>query len=508
MGLIFNGNGDVIKAVDGSLTVEGLDIDDSSTNINAGIVTGTSANFTGNVSVGGVLTYEDVKNVDSVGIVTARAGLHVQDDSTFYGVTSGRNVVWDKSENSLEFKDYTYAKFGVDDDLTISSQNTLSLINNKTGELRIPSAGNIRLLKRHDTGSAFAAELANFKVDGAVELFNAGSKKFETTSSGVTVTGTVAATSYTGDGSNLTGITETTINNNADNRIITGSGTANTLEAESTLTFDGNNLKVKASTEGNSATLQLIADQGDDAPDNWRIMSAASDNALVFSSSESTERLRIDASGRVLIGTTTEGNAGSDDLTIATSGSTGITLRSGTSNHCNLYFSDATSGSGEYDGYIQYSQSDRHLILGTASAERLKITSTGGVNFSNGELIENCNVTAGKLSDNLTINLDNGMVHLFTTTETTTATPNIMSTAGINTSMSNGDAITVTLITTAAAAAYCDNIQIDGAAVTENWIGGSAPSDGGSSGVDVHTFTIIKTASETFTVLGNQSKTS
>ena len=127
---------------------------------------------------------------------------------------------------------------------------------------------------------------------------------------------------------------------------------------------------------------------------------------------------------------------------------------------------------------------------------------------SNSLLREKCNVTAGKLSDNLTINLDNGMVHLFTTTETTTATPNIMSTAGINTSMSNGDAITVTLITTAAAAAYCDNIQIDGAAVTENWIGGSAPSDGGSSGVDVHTFTIIKTASETFTVLGNQSKTS
>ena len=71
MGLIFNGNGDVIKAVDGSLTVEGLDFEGGG-NVNAGIVTGTSANFTGNVSVGGVLTYEDVKNVDSVGIITAR----------------------------------------------------------------------------------------------------------------------------------------------------------------------------------------------------------------------------------------------------------------------------------------------------------------------------------------------------------------------------------------------------------------------------------------------------
>ena len=65
MGLIFNGNGDVIKAVDGSLTVEGLDFDGG--NVNAGIVTGTSANFTGNVSVGGVLTYEDVKSCGVLG---------------------------------------------------------------------------------------------------------------------------------------------------------------------------------------------------------------------------------------------------------------------------------------------------------------------------------------------------------------------------------------------------------------------------------------------------------
>ena len=127
---------------------------------------------------------------------------------------------------------------------------------------------------------------------------------------------------------------------------------------------------------------------------------------------------------------------------------------------------------------------------------------------SNALLREKCNVTAGKLSDNLTINLDNGMVHLFTTAESTTAVPNIMSTVGINTQMGTGDAISVTLVTTANASAYCTGIQVDGADVTENWVGGSAPSDGGSSGVDIHAFTIMKTASETFTVIGNQSKTS
>ena len=44
-------------------------------NIVVGSVTGTTASFSGNVSVGGTLTYEDVTNIDSIGIVTARDGL-------------------------------------------------------------------------------------------------------------------------------------------------------------------------------------------------------------------------------------------------------------------------------------------------------------------------------------------------------------------------------------------------------------------------------------------------
>ena len=45
--------------------------------INCGIITATAGSFSGNVSVGGTLTYEDVKNVDSVGIITARVGIKV-----------------------------------------------------------------------------------------------------------------------------------------------------------------------------------------------------------------------------------------------------------------------------------------------------------------------------------------------------------------------------------------------------------------------------------------------
>ena len=42
-------------------------------------ITGAAATFTGNVSVGGTLTYDDVTNVESVGIITANSNIHVED---------------------------------------------------------------------------------------------------------------------------------------------------------------------------------------------------------------------------------------------------------------------------------------------------------------------------------------------------------------------------------------------------------------------------------------------
>ena len=42
-----------------------------------GVITATSGSFQGNVSVGGTLTYEDVTNVDAVGIITARSGVNI-----------------------------------------------------------------------------------------------------------------------------------------------------------------------------------------------------------------------------------------------------------------------------------------------------------------------------------------------------------------------------------------------------------------------------------------------
>lgn len=120
-------------------------------------------------------------------------------------------------------------------------------------------------------------------------------------------------------------------------------------------------------------------------------------------------------------------------------------------------------------------------------------------------LKEGVEITSGKLSDNTNIDVVDGMVHLFTTTETTTSTPNIRynSSNSLDSKMSIGESITVVIITTAAAAGYSAELTIDGSAVTEKWLGAVIPSTGGSAGYDVYTYNIIKTASATFVVLAN-----
>ena len=53
----------------------------------------SSLNVSGNVSIGGTLTYEDVTSIDSVGLITARSGMVVSGVSTFLGSQKGINVV-------------------------------------------------------------------------------------------------------------------------------------------------------------------------------------------------------------------------------------------------------------------------------------------------------------------------------------------------------------------------------------------------------------------------------
>jgi hypothetical protein len=109
-----------------------------------------------------------------------------------------------------------------------------------------------------------------------------------------------------------------------------------------------------------------------------------SDNVMYFRVNDA-ERARLDSSGRLLVGTTTEGTALADNLTVADSGNSGITIRSGSASYGSLYFSDGDSGgAGEYAGFVEYNHNDDYLGFGTGSTTRLRINSAGkvGINTS------------------------------------------------------------------------------------------------------------------------------
>lgn len=77
------------------------------------------------------------------------------------------------------------------------------------------------------------------------------------------------------------------------------------------------------------------------------------------------------------------------------------------------------------------------------------------------------------------------------------------SSATLDSILATGDAITVSFLVTNGSTAYKHSaLTIDGTSVTPKWSGGTAPAAGNASSIDAYSFTIIKTSSATYTVLG------
>ena len=138
-------------------------------NITVGSVIASTGTFSGNVSIGGTLTYEDVKNIDSVGIVTAREGIFIPDSKIIkLGNTAGSP------------------------DMRIHHDGNHSIVEETgTGNLFLKTNGS-EIAFLGDGGSDY---MVRGIQNAATELYYNASKKFETTNTGAVVTGIMTATS-------------------------------------------------------------------------------------------------------------------------------------------------------------------------------------------------------------------------------------------------------------------------------------------------------------------------
>ena len=255
----------------GVTTIATLNASDNVLSVGGTVNFVSDVSIGGTVSIAGTLTYEDVTNVDAVGLITARDGINVgsgitlsvDGDGFFTGIITATfagdgSALTGVANTDVIFTDKLSVgdspeliAVGVGSDLQIYHDGSHSWIDNTNGNLYVRGT-DIRFIGTNNDN------IIKGLHDGAVELYHDGTKKLETASGGVTVTGTVAATSYTGDGSALTGI-EVGIQT-AVPKSVSGITTVLDLSKDDfKITAAGiTTVDVRGGSEGNSHTLRIV----------------------------------------------------------------------------------------------------------------------------------------------------------------------------------------------------------------------------------------------------------
>ena len=427
---------------DGSVNATGLT---GTPDIAVRNITGVAATFTG------VLTYEDVTNVDSVGIVTARGGLEVGAAGVGGTVSALGHVEFVGVTTiglGLTLTDNVKAKFGNSGDLSIYHDGSNSYISDTgTGSLIIKDDAQIvlqsdilRLKNEAGNNSYITADNG-----AAVGLRYNNTERLTTTNDGVVITGVSTATA---------------IDAAISVWILGASGTDH-------YTFTGPG----ALSGDTDPTLQLVRGQ-----------------KYIFKNRSGGHPFRIQST---------------------VNGSAGTAYNDGVTNN------DAADGADltfdvPYDApSVLYYQCTSHaamggvLYIGSSSGYGLKVAGT---------MVEGMSSTTTAYNTSGDLNITNGNFHFNSTNLGGTGTTlNIMSTTGINTTVNVNEVLNVTAVTAVnASTAFVNKVTIDGKAtgITTHWVGGSVPTDGGGSGVDTYSFNILKTGSETYIIVANQVKTS
>jgi len=120
-------------------------------------------------------------------------------------------------------------------------------------------------------------------------------------------------------------------------------------------------------------------------------------------------------------------------------------------------------------------------------------------------------VTVSAIAATGTINFDvtTQSVLYYTSNASANWTVNFRASSGtsLNSAMSTGQSVTAAfLVTNGGTAYYNSTVQVDGTTITPKWQGGTAPTSGNASSVDIYSYTIIKTANATFSVFVSQTR--
>ena len=330
----------------------------------SGAITGasTSYSFDQAVSIAGTVTYEDVSNVDSIGVITARNGIHALGSGNLVGIGT----------SSPESRLHIYGTHNSHIRMTNTSSDALDLIGdaNRSGQDQ-----SILTIKSRWNGTDVAR--INFKTGSDTTDKDDGDITFQTKNSGSSIAERLRITSAGLVGVNVVPTQQKlTID-------VNGSGTAQA-------SFDGINICNTDTTTNNGAA--IVFGQAIAGNSYARIgvinsdRSGGSEDQDIFfgtlGGGNYAERMRIDSLGRVGINTT--GFADSATAINIKNGATGnehtfVDIECNTNESCRVRFSEDGS---TYPGEIRYTTLSHELQFYVNSAQRMFIDSTGRIGIN------------------------------------------------------------------------------------------------------------------------------
>ena len=325
--------------------------------------------------------------------------------------------------------------------------------------------------------SSILVDQVSARLSGAAVTISGG--RFDV---GVAVTmdgtaGVITATSFQGDGSSLRGVVGTSVTTYIDAASVTSSGIV-------TIT--------NTTTSTSTSTGALIVSGGVGIAKSLFV----GENVSIGGTLTYEDVTNVDSVGVITARLGVIANAGR-----------GIQVTAGGLN--------VDAGIGTFDAGVTVAGGDFKVGTAITSGGTTGIATFAAItHFDQGVLLNGNNpsrekiYTAGTaLNGEFDLTLESGNVWYLTANATATFTPDIKvnGSVSLNSAMSVNEAIVVTLIHgTNNTSYYANAFKIDNASVTPEYLGG-APSAAGSDGYDSYTWTIIKTANNTYKVFGNLS---